>query len=92
MRDRINRPVLELGARWVFAKKIIANPVLRRSDWSRNKASTAVWTDVTQDSIDAGGAKRALVATDTRFKGVRRQRLVAVLASWSEFKHGASIM
>lgn len=64
----IDRPVLDLGARWILAKEVVAFPIPRRSDWSRNKATAAIRTDVAQDVIDTRGAKRALVGTDAGFK------------------------
>ena len=68
MDRRINRPVFDLGTRRVLAKEVVAFPVLRRSDWSRNKATTAIWTDVAQNAIDTRGAERALVGADACFK------------------------
>ena len=85
---RIDGPMLDLGACGVLAQEIVAFPVLRRSDRSRNKTATAVRTDVAQYAIHTRRAKRALVGADARLKRVRWQRPVAVLASRSEFKHG----
>lgn len=68
MRLRINRPVLDLGACGILAEEIVAFPVLGRPDWSRNKSTTAIWTDVTQNLVDTVGAERALVAADACFK------------------------
>jgi hypothetical protein len=79
--------MLDLGTRWVFTKIVVAFPVLRWSDWPAHKATTAIGTDITQNSIDAGGAKRTFIATNACLKRIGRQRLVAVLASWAEFEH-----
>lgn len=68
MSRRVNRPVLDLGTRRVLAEEVVAFPVLGRSDWSMNEATTAVRADVAQDAVDTRSAKRALVAADTRFK------------------------
>ena len=92
MNCEINRPVLDLGTRWVLAKEVVAFPVLRGPDWSRNKSATAVRADVLQDVIDTRGAERALVGADARVEGVGWQRLIAVLARGSEFKHGGPFL
>src|SRR6266480_3820440 len=84
MNFRVNRPIPHLGACGVFAKKIIAFPILRRSDGPWNKATAAVRAHVFQDLFDARRAKCALVAADTRFKRIGRQVLVAVLACRSQ--------
>src|SRR5712675_1354097 len=61
---RIDRSVLDLGTRWIFAKEVVAFPIPRRSDGSRNKTTTTIRTDVIQNTVDARAAKRALVGTD----------------------------
>jgi hypothetical protein len=65
---RIDRSVPGFCTCWVLAKEIVAFPVPRRPDWSWNKPATAVGTHVFQDIVDAGRAKGALVAADTRFE------------------------
>jgi hypothetical protein len=87
MNWRVNRPMSDLGARRVFTEKVVAVPVVRRSDRSRNKSAAAVRADVFEDIIDTRSTKRTLVGADARFKRVRRQRLVAVLTGRSQFKH-----
>jgi hypothetical protein len=89
MSDWINRPMLDLGTRWVFAKIVVAFPVLRRSDWPGNKATATIGTDIPQNSIDAGDTKRTFIATNACLKRIGRQRLVAVFARWAEFEHSA---
>jgi hypothetical protein len=64
----VNGPVLDLGARWILAKEVVAFPIPGRSNWSRNKATTAIRTDVAQNVIDTRDAKRALEGTDPCFK------------------------
>ncbi len=91
MNCEINRPVLDLGTRWVLAKEVVTFPVLRGPDWSGNKSATAVRADVLQDVIDTRGAERALVGADARIKRVGKQRFVAVLTGRSEFKHATSL-
>src|SRR4029077_19125268 len=88
MRHRIHRPVLHLGARRIFSKKVVTVPVPRRSNRSRDKPATAIWTDISQNAFDARIAEGALVRTYARLKRIGRQRLIAVLAGRSEFKHG----
>jgi hypothetical protein len=89
MSFRVNRPMPDLGTRRIFAKAVAALPVLRRSDWSWNKSSAAVRAYIFQDVFDARRTKCALVATNTCFERVGRQRLVAILTGRSEFKHAA---
>lgn len=64
----INRPVFDLGARGVLSEEVIAFPVPGRPDWSGNESTTAIWTDVTQNVLDAFSAECALVAADARFR------------------------
>ena len=87
----VNGPVFYLAAGRVLAKVVIALPVLRRPDRSGRKTTTAVRADVAQDGINTGGTERTFISTDARFKRIRWQRLVAMLAGWSEFKHGLSL-
>ena len=91
MGHRINRPVLDLGARRVLAEVVVTLPVPGRSDWSGNKATAAIWTDVVQNAIDTRGAEGTFVGADACFKGVGWQRFVAVLAAWPEFEHSVSL-
>jgi len=68
MSRRINRPVFDFGACRVLAKKIVAFPVLRRSDGSGNEAATAVWTDVSQNIINTCGTERTFIGADACLK------------------------
>ncbi len=61
----VNRPVFDLGARRVLAKKVVTLPVLRWPDWPGNKTPAAVWTDIAQNLIDTRRAERTLISTDT---------------------------
>ena len=88
----IHRPVLHLGARWIFPKEVLAFPVVRRSDGSWHKTAPAIGTDIGQDALDTGSAERAFVGADACVECVGRQRLVAVLTRWSEFKHGVPFL
>jgi hypothetical protein len=85
MNYRINRPVLYLGASWIFAKKIIAFPIHRRSNWSGNKTTTAVRADVSQNAIDTGRTKGAFIAANACVNCVGRQCNITVFACGSEF-------
>jgi len=42
----IDRPVLDLRAGRILAQEVIAVPIPRRSDWSGNKTTAAIRTDV----------------------------------------------
>ncbi len=88
MRRQIYRPVLHLGARWVFPKEIVIVPIHRRSNRSRDEHAAAIRANISQNAFDAGGTKGTLIGADTRLKRIRRQRLVAMLAGRFEFKHG----
>ncbi len=88
MRHRIHQPVLHLGVRRIFSKKVVTVPVPRRSNRSRDKPAAAIWTDISQNAFDGRIAEGALVRTYARLKRIGRQRLIAVLAGRSEFKHG----
>lgn len=84
----IDRPVPDFGARRVHAKKVVALPVPRRSDRSRNEPTAAVRTHVTE-RFDARRAERAFIRTNASIDGTGRQRLVAVLAGRTKFQHRA---
>jgi hypothetical protein len=88
MHYRIHRPVLHLAVCWIFPEEVVTFPIRRGSNWSRNKSTAAIWTDISQNAFDTGHTERALIGTDTRLKRVRRQRLIAMLTGRSEFKHG----
>jgi hypothetical protein len=88
MSRRIHRSVLHVGARRIIPKEIVIVPICRRSDRSRNEPAAAIGTDIFQNAIDAVHAEGALIRADARLKRIRRQRLIAMLASRSEFKHG----
>ena len=90
MSGTINGSVLDLGARRIFAKIVVAFPVPRWPDRSRNESPGAVWADIAQDVVDARRAKRAFIAAYPCLKGGRRQRLVAVFTRGPEFKHRIS--
>jgi hypothetical protein len=91
MLSRINRPMLDLCARGILTKVVVAFPVRRRPDRSGHEAPTAVRADVVKDVIDTRGAERALIGADACFKRIGRQRLGAVLTGRSEFKHGVCL-
>jgi hypothetical protein len=79
--------VLHLGARRIRRKEVVIVPIRRRSDRSRDKPAAAIWADISQNTFDARDTESALIGADTRLKRIRRQRLVAVLAGRSKFKH-----
>lgn len=87
MRRRIDRPMLHLGACRIFAEEIIPLPIRRRSDRPRNKPAAAVGADIAQDRFDTDRTERAFIRANPRLQRVRRQRLVAMFAGWSKFKH-----
>ena len=92
MRGRIHRPVLHLGARRIFPQKVALVPIRRRSNRSRDKPAAAIWADISQNVFDTSNTESALVGADTRLKRIRRQRLVAMLAGRSMFKHGGLVV
>lgn len=58
-----------------------------RPNWSRYKATTAVWTHVLQVVFNAVGAKSTFVCADARIRGIGLQISVAVLTVGANFKH-----
>ena len=87
MHHRIDRPVLHLVARRICPEEVVIVPIHRRSNRSRNKPSGAIWADIFQNAFDTRNAEGALIRADARLKRIRRQRLIAVLAGRSKFKH-----
>lgn len=86
MRRCINRTMLDFLTRRILAKEVVAlrvRPICRRPDGPGNKAPAAIWTNVTQQAVDAGGAERTFIAANARLKRVRGQRPVTVLTAWS---------
>jgi hypothetical protein len=84
----IDRPVLHLVASRIFPEEVVPFPICRRPNRSRNKPAPAIWTDIFQNAFDTGGTEGALIGADARLERVRWQRLITVLASRSELKHG----
>ena len=80
VRRGLDRPVLHRAAGGVLAEVVVAFPVPRRANRSRNEVAATVGTHVAQDVLDARGAERTLVRADACLERIRRQRLVAVLA------------
>ena len=66
-------------------------PIRRRPDRPGSEPAAAVGTDVFQHPFDARHAERTFIGTNPRLKRIGRQRLVAMFAGRSEFKHGTSI-
>ncbi len=87
MSGTINGSMLNFGARRIFAKIVVAVPIPRWPDRSRNESPAAVWADIAQDVVDAPGAKRAFISAYPCLKGGRRQGLVAVFTSRAELEH-----
>jgi hypothetical protein len=58
-------------------------------DWTLGKATATGGADIVQNGLNALGAIGALIGTDARVFGVRRQILVAPLAIRSKFQHGS---
>ena len=90
MRRRIDRPMFHLRTSRILAEEIIAVPIRRRPDWPRDKSAPAVGTDISKNLFDTGHTERAFIRADPRLQRLRWQRLVAMLAGWSELKHGTS--
>jgi hypothetical protein len=87
VRRWIDGLVSHLRACRILAEEVVTLPVSRRANRSRNESSAAVRADVGEDGVDAVCTKRALVAADSRFGRVRRQRRGAVFAGGSELEH-----
>lgn len=89
MRDHIHRSMLHRGARRIFSQEVVTLPIRRRPDRPRSEPTAAVGTNIFQNLFDARHTERAFIRTDPRLKRLRRQRLVAMFARWSEFEHAA---
>jgi len=63
-----NGPVLDLSARRVFTKEVVALPVLRRPDGPGNEPAATVWADVTQDTVNACYAERTFISANARLE------------------------
>jgi hypothetical protein len=87
MRCRIHWTVLHLGARRICPKEVVLVPIRRRSDRSRYEPAAAIGADISQNAFDTRNTEGALIRADARLKRIRRQRLIAVLAGRSKFKH-----
>ena len=71
----------------IRAEIVAAFPVVLRADRPGTKTTAAIRADIFQDVFDALTAEGAFKRTNHRFRRIRRQRHVAVLASWSQFEH-----
>src|SRR5438552_450469 len=81
----INRPMLDLGARWVLAEEVVVLPVLRWPDRSRDEPAAAVRADVAKHTFNARRAEGTFISADARLERVWRQSLVAVFAGRAKF-------
>ena len=89
MRGEIVETILEMHAlvRWRGSVNRCAGPPFpRRPDRPRGKSTAAVRADIAEFGLDAIGAKRALIAADTRLRGVRRKIPVAIFAIGPELQ------
>ena len=77
--------MLDPGARRVFAEEVVALPIFRWSDRSRDKPAAAVRADITEDIVNARCAERTFISANARFERAWRQGLVAVFAGRAEF-------
>ena len=68
MSPGIDRPVLNLGARGVFAEEVVTLPVFRWPDGSRDEPAAAVRTDVVEDRVNARRAERAFISANARLQ------------------------
>src|SRR5262249_26195975 len=89
--SRIDRLMPHPGTRRVLAEEVAALPVACGAHGPRREAPAAVRADVGEHALRARGAEGALVAADARLRGVRRQRLVAVLAGRPQLEHAAYV-
>jgi hypothetical protein len=80
------------GGGGVVAQEIIIRPVMGRPDRPVLETSSATGADIVQHAIHAVSAKSAFVTADACLGRIRRQRLVAVFAGGSEFKHGCILL
>ena len=87
MHRRIPRSVFHLAARRICSKEVVVVPIRRKPGQSRNEPTTAISADISQNGFDVGDAEGALIGADPRLKRIGRQRLVAMLTGWPEFKH-----
>ena len=84
---RIDWPVRNPRTRGVFAKKVVALPVLRWPDRTGRESAAAVRAHVSEDGLNAPCAKRTFITADARIKRIGWQWGVAVFASWAKFEH-----
>ena len=87
MRRQIHRSVCHLGARRICSQEVALVPIRRRPNRSKDEPAAAILADISQNAFDTSNAEGTLVGADARLKRIRRQRLVAVLAGRSKFKH-----
>src|SRR5262245_34067980 len=90
MRPRIDRPMLDGRAGGLLAEVVVALPICRWTNRSRHETAPAIRANVVQNSFDTSRTESAFVRADARLQRFRRQRLVAILTSWSKFEHGVS--
>ena len=91
MRFCVHRPILYGRTCRIFAQMVVIFPVHGGSYGPRHKPAATVGTDIAQNVIDAGSAKRTFIGTNACFKRMGRQETVAVLAAGPEFKHDDSV-
>ena len=83
--------MLDRRTRRILPQEVIAVPICRGPDRPGSEPAAAVGTDIVQYLFDARHAERTFIGTNPRLKRIGRQRLVAMLAGRSEFKHDVSM-
>ncbi len=91
MASLVNGFVLLCERRRITQYRSVGPPVVLRSHRPRHKPAAAIGTDIVQHSVHAISAERALITANPRLCRSRRQRLGAVLANGTKFKHGVTI-
>ena len=87
MRNRFNRAMFDLDARWIMSKVVIGLPIPGRPDRPWRKTTAAIRTDVGEHLIDAVLAERAFETADHGQIRFWRKRAIAILAGRAKFQH-----
>jgi hypothetical protein len=72
MHIRINRPVLDFRTGFVFAKVVVAVPILGWPDRSRHEAAATIRANIIQDVVDTRTTERTFIAAYARLQRIER--------------------
>ena len=84
--------MLDYGAGRGLSEIVAIFPVIFRTDWPGTETATAVRADISQNVFHAGTAERAFKRANHDVCRIRRQWLITIFTSGSQFEHKCLVL